>query len=98
VLPNPWRVPGMKGTKVPQVLRVQTRRADGWVEVLLPDKPQPTDGWVRAFDVKVTPVAYRMRVALATHRVTVYKDGAVLFRGPIRVEPAQAAPTPPGGF
>jgi hypothetical protein len=53
---------------------------------------------VRKFDVKVTPVAYRLRVALAAHRVTVYKDGAVVFRSPIRVESAQAAHTQPGGF
>jgi len=98
VLDNPWRVPGMRGTTVPQVLLVQTRRADGWVEVLLPDRPQPTDGWVRAFDVKVTPVAYRLRVSLAAHRVTVYKDDAVIFRSPIRVEAAQAAHTQPGRF
>src|SRR5207237_930028 len=50
------------------------------------------------FDVKVTPVAYRMRVTLATHRVTVYKDGAVFFRGPIRVAAAQAAHAQPGRF
>jgi len=98
VLQNPWRLPGMKGAPVPQVLLVQTSRADGWVEVLLPDTPQPTDGWVRKFDVKVTPVAYRMRVALATHRVTVYKDGAVFFRGPIRVAAARAAHAQPGRF
>jgi hypothetical protein len=98
VLDNPWTPTGAPRARTPQVLLVQTRRADGWVEVLLPDTPQPTTGWVRKFDVKVTPVAYRMRVALAAHRVTVYKDGAVVFRGPIRVESAQSAHTQSGGF
>ena len=51
---------------------------------------------MRKFDVKVTPVAYRIRVALAAHRVTVYKHGAVIFRGPIQVESAQAAHTAAG--
>ena len=82
----------MRGTTVPQVLLVQTRRADGWIEVLLPDKPQPTDGWVRAFDVKISRVAYRMVVSLAAHRITVYKDDAVIFRSPIRVESRTGRP------
>jgi len=98
VLDNPWTPKGAPRARIPQVLLVKTRRADGWIKVLLPDTPQPTDGWVRKFDVKVTPVAYRIRVALAAHRVTVYKDGAVVFRSPIRVEAAQAAHTQPGGF
>jgi hypothetical protein len=98
VLDNPWTPKGAPRARTPQVLLVQTRRADGWIKVLLPDTPQPTDGWVRKFDVKVTPVAYRMRVAIAAHRVTVYRHGAVVFRGPIQVESAQAAHTQPGDF
>ena len=98
VLDNPWTPTDAPRERIPQVLLVQTRRADGWLEVLLPDTPQPTDGWVRAFDVKVTPVAYRMRVALATHRVIVFKGDTVVFSSPIRVHAAEAAHTQPGGF
>src|SRR5439155_13942079 len=98
VLDNPWTPTGAPRERIPQVLLVQTRRADGWIKVLMPDAPQPTDGWVRTFDVKVTPVAYRMRVALATHRVTVFTGDTVIFSSPIRVHAAEAAHTQPGGF
>jgi hypothetical protein len=98
VLENPWTPKDAPRERIPQVLLVQTRRADGWIKVLLPSTPQPTDGWVRAFDVKVTPVAYRLRVALGAHRVTVFKDDRVVFQSPIRVVAAQAADTQPGAY
>jgi hypothetical protein len=98
VLDNPWTPTGAPRERIPQVLLVQTRGADGWIKVLLPDRPQPTNGWVRAFDVRVSPVAYRVRVALATHRVTVFNEDRVIFESPIRVDAALAARTQPGGF
>jgi hypothetical protein len=98
VLDNPWKPKDAPRERIPQVLLVQTRRADGWIKVLLPSTPQPTDGWVRAFDVKVTPVAYRLRVALGAHSVTVFKDDRPIFQSQIRVVAAQAADTQPGAY
>jgi len=98
VLENPWRPKGAPREQIPQVLLVETRQADGWVKVKLPDEPQPTDGWVRSFDVTITNVTYRIRVALARHRVTVTDGDRQIFLGPIRVTDAQAASVEPGQF
>src|SRR5207247_2195723 len=71
---------------------------DGWVRVWLPDVPQPTPGWVRAFDVVVTSVAFRIRVALAQHRITVFDRRRVIYRGPIDVDAAERASTQAGDY
>jgi hypothetical protein len=98
VLENPWRPKGAPRERIPQVLLVESRPADGWVKVKLPDEPQSTDGWVRSFDVKITTVTYRMRVALARHRVTVFDEDRRIFQGPIRVTDAKEAGIEPGAF
>jgi hypothetical protein len=97
VLVNPWTPEGAPRERIPQVLLVETQRPDGWVKVLLPDTPNPTEGWVRAFDVKINPVAFRMRIVLTTHGLTVFERGRRIFRGRI----ALVAPVPstrPGAF
>src|SRR5262249_53567927 len=88
VLPNPWTVPGSH-TKVPQILLVQGRRADGWIRVLLPDTPKGRDGWVRAFDVRITRGPYRVRIDRAAHRVNVLEGTRVISRGSIAVAAAR---------
>jgi hypothetical protein len=98
VLENPWTPTGAPRERIPQVLLVSTSPADGWVQVKLPDTPQPTDGWVRTFDVQITTVTSRVRVALASHRVTVFNGNRRVFHGPIRVTDAQAANVEPGAF
>jgi hypothetical protein len=85
VLVNPWRLLGSRGTDVPQVLLVEGRRPDGWIHVLLPDTPVGRAGWVRAFDVALTRVPYRIRVERGAHRVTVLDHGRAIYRGPITI-------------
>jgi hypothetical protein len=98
VLENPWSPKGASRERIPQVLLVETRQGDGWVKVKLPDTPQPTDGWVRSFDVRITTVTYRMRIELSGHRVAVFEKDEQVFRGPIRITDAQEARIEPGGF
>ena len=98
VLRNPWRPKGAPREQIPQVLLVETRQGDGWVKVKLPDEPQPTDGWVRSFDVRINTVTYRMRIAFARHRVTIFKNDRQIFQSPIRVTDAQKAKVEPGAF
>jgi hypothetical protein len=98
VLVNPWTPTESPRERIPQVLLVETRRADGWVEVLLPETPQPVPAWVRAFDVKITTVPYRVRVVLSRHRLVVYDDEREIFHSPVRVTDALAAGIEPGGF
>jgi lipoprotein-anchoring transpeptidase ErfK/SrfK len=98
VLDNPWTVdPSVPASTVPQVFLVQTRRADGWLRVLLPIRPNGSTGWVRTSDVSVRPVAFRIRVELAAHRITVFDHLGVLYRGPVAVG-KPATPTPTGHY
>ncbi len=96
VLVNPWR-PDAVSRPLPQILLVDSRRADGWVKVLLPVRPGGTTGWVRAFDVTIVRVAFRIRVALGARRITVFDADRVLYTGPIAIG-AAARPTPPGRY
>jgi hypothetical protein len=88
VLDNPWKVPGTPAVKIPQVLLVESRRTDGWVQVLLPTSPRAQSGWVRAFDVRLTRVPYRIHIDRGQRRMTVLDRARVIYRGPIAVTAA----------
>lgn len=98
ILDNPWTVdPRVPSSTVPQVFLVQARRADGWLQVLLPVRPNGSTGWIRAGDVSVHPVGFRVRVELAAHRITAFEYGRVLYQGPVAVG-KRATPTPTGHY
>jgi len=98
VLDNPWLVnPAEPATAVPQVFLVESRRPDGWIRVLLPVRPNGTSGWVRAADVRLTPVLFKIRVELDVHRLTVFDEGRVVYRGPV-ADGAPSTPTPVGHY
>ena len=98
VLDNPWLAdPSQPSTAVPQVFLVKARRADGWVEVLLPIRPNGSRGWVHAADVTLGQVAYTVRVQLGTHRIAVFDHGAVVYTGPV-ADGAPGTPTPVGHY
>jgi lipoprotein-anchoring transpeptidase ErfK/SrfK len=99
VLPNPWIVdPDRPASKVPQVFLVDdTAHVAGWVRVFLPVRPNGSTGWVRANEVRVERVNYRIRVELAQHRITVWNGTAVLYQGPVAAG-APATPTPTGHY
>ena len=97
VLDNPWLVdPSRPSSSVPQVFLVESRRA-GWVHVLLPVRPNGTSGWVRAADVTLSPVVFKIRVELGTHRITVFSRGARIYTGPV-ADGAPNTPTPVGHY
>jgi hypothetical protein len=83
--------------KRPQVFLVESRRNDGWVQVLLPVIPPGTTGWVRASDVTITQVAFRLRVARGAGVLTVFRRGREIEHGPILVD-ATAGKQPTGHF
>jgi lipoprotein-anchoring transpeptidase ErfK/SrfK len=97
-LPNPWLYEaGNPASAVPQVFLVESQRADGWVQVLLPVRPNGSVGWVHTSDVTLTPNPFRVEVALGAHTITVTNADAVVYRGPVAVG-APATPTPTGNF
>ena len=98
VLDNPWLAdPSQPDTAVPQVFLVTARRPDGWVRILLPIRPNGSTGWVRATDVTLSPVVYKLLVQLGAHRITMFDQGAVAYTGPV-ADGAPATPTPVGHY
>jgi lipoprotein-anchoring transpeptidase ErfK/SrfK len=106
-LPNPWLVdPTVPDSKVPQVFLVQTQRNDGWVQVLLPVRPNGSTGWLHTADVTLTANPYRIVIALRAHRITVTNGTAVSYAGPVAVgasnpplpDAGKPTPTPTGKY
>ena len=96
--PNPWLYQADNpDTKVPQVFLVKTQRADGWVEVLLPVRPNGSTGWLHASDVTLTQNPFHIVVSLSAHTITVTNATSVVYTGPVAVG-APATPTPTGNY
>lgn len=80
----------------PLVFGVVAQQA-GWVHVLLPVRPNGSTGWVRAADVTVAGVAYRLDVHRAGHRLDVYRFGKLQRSYPVGIG-TRETPTPGGVF
>jgi RNA polymerase sigma factor (sigma-70 family) len=78
----------------PLVLLVTEQRT-GWLQVLLPVRPNGSTGWVRTQDVSLATHNFRIVVELSAHRITAYQGTEVLLSEPIGVGTADA-PTPGG--
>ncbi len=104
---NPWLYdPTVPTSKVPQVFLVKQQRPDGWVQVLLPVRPNGSTGWVKKADVTLTPNPYRIVVRLGDHTITVNKGDDVVYTGPVAVgatdpplpDVGKPTPTPTGEY
>jgi lipoprotein-anchoring transpeptidase ErfK/SrfK len=95
--PNPWFVDNDQRYPVPQVFLVESVRPDGWVQVLLPIRPNGSTAWVQAADVKLAVNSYRVVVTLAAHQITVFNGANVVYQGPV-ASGAPATPTPTGHY
>jgi RNA polymerase sigma factor (sigma-70 family) len=78
----------------PLVLLV-TDQQQGWLQVLLPLRPNGSTGWIRSGDVSLVTHDFRIVVELAAHRITAYRGTAVLLSEAIAVGTSDA-PTPGG--
>jgi lipoprotein-anchoring transpeptidase ErfK/SrfK len=65
--------------------------------VLLPVRPNGSTGWVRAADVSVSDVPYRIQVSQSAHQITVWRGSEVFLQEPIGVGRAGTA-TPCGEY
>lgn len=80
----------------PLVFQVLSER-DGWVEVLLPIRPNGSTGWVPGAAVELARNQYRIEVDTGTHRLTLFERGRVRMEVPIAIGTG-ATPTPLGEF
>ena len=97
-LANPWVVdPNYPTQTVQQVFLVKSQTKDGWVEVLLPVRPNGTTGWVHASDVSITNNPYHVKVELGAHRITVTNLASTIYQGTVAVGAAET-PTPTGAY
>jgi lipoprotein-anchoring transpeptidase ErfK/SrfK len=96
--PNPWLYdPSNPTTAVPQTFLVKAQRPDGWVEVLLPVRPNGSTGWVQAADVTLSANPYHIAVSLGAHTITVTNARDVIYTGPVAIGAADT-PTPTGNY
>jgi lipoprotein-anchoring transpeptidase ErfK/SrfK len=96
-LPNPWLLNGEADKAIPQAFLVEEQRPDGWVRVLLPERPNGSSGWIRQTDVKLTPDPYRIQVNLGDHKIRMYERTEVRYEGDVAIG-KPSTPTPTGRY
>lgn len=80
----------------PLVFLVQSALGD-WLNVLLPQRPNGSNGWIEASQVKLYSDNFEVVIHLGSHTLQLYQDGRVVQTHPVAVGNA-ASPTPPGQF
>jgi lipoprotein-anchoring transpeptidase ErfK/SrfK len=94
---SPWlMLPNPQPSGAPLVFLVQDER-DGWLRVLLPVRPNQSQGWVHRSDVTLFQHGYRMTISISRHTLTVYRGSSVLMAEPVGLGTA-TTPTPGGVF
>jgi lipoprotein-anchoring transpeptidase ErfK/SrfK len=89
-----WTNPQRRG--VPRTFRVMADRGE-WLEVQLPQRPNGSTGWIRASDVALTRVTYRLLVSTERNRLTLF-DGNRPMRTFVVATGTGGTPTPHGSF
>ncbi len=94
---HPWLLNDEADKQIPQVFLVEQQRPDGWLRVLLPERPNGSTGWIRQSDVQLTPNPYHMEVSLGDHKIKVFQGTNTIYEGPVAIG-ARDTPTPPGKY
>lgn len=79
------------------VVGVVEQRDDGWLQVVLPMRPNGSTGWVRAEDVGLFVTPGRIVVDLGNRELVYYEDGVEMLRTAVGIGSAHN-PTPVGQF
>jgi lipoprotein-anchoring transpeptidase ErfK/SrfK len=69
----------------------------GWLNVLLPIRPNGASGWIKASDVTLGTTDYEIRIEVGAHKLTLLKLGQPILESGVVVG-ADKTPTPPGRF
>jgi len=73
---------------------VTASRSDGWLQVLLPVRPNGTRGWIRKSAVITTTNPMRIVVSRLHRTLTLYRSGVYVMRFPVAVgKPSTPSPT-----
>ena len=70
---------------------------DGWIEVMLPVRPNGTTGWVQTDEVELKRNHYRVEIDVSDHLLWVYLDGEVVVETEVGIGTGDT-PTPIGSF
>jgi lipoprotein-anchoring transpeptidase ErfK/SrfK len=95
-VPPSWTLSNPRPSGSAQVFLVTERRG-GWLNVMLPVRPNGSTGWIRAADVTVAGHDYRIEVELGAHKLTVFKGAGVFHEEAVGVGVTNT-PTPGGRF
>jgi len=96
-VPHPWLLNDEPDKQIPQVFLVEKQRPDGWLRVLLPERPNGSTGWIRQSDVQLTPNPYHLEVSLGAHKIAVFEGTNTIYEGSVAIG-ARDTPTPPGKY
>lgn len=96
-LENPWLLNGEADKPIPQVFLVEEQRPDGWIRVLLAERPNGSTGWVRQSDVKITQNPYRIEVSLGERKIKILERTDLRYEGPVAIGKPET-PTPTGKY
>jgi hypothetical protein len=92
---RPWRrYSNPTPQRTPLVFLVRARTG-AWLRVMLPSRPNGSEGWLRAADAELRTDPYTVLVDRRAHRIVVRRAGAVVLRAAVGVGRA-ATPTPTG--
>jgi L,D-transpeptidase-like protein len=89
-----WRYSNPTAEHTPLVFLVR-RRIAGWVRVLLPSRPNGSEGWLRERGLALQSDRYALLVSLRRRRLLVLRDGRPLLSAAAGIGRG-ATPTPPG--
>lgn len=88
------RNPGLLGAPL---TFLQLERRAGWLKVSLPVRPNGSTGWVRADQVTVRAVPWRLVIDQGAHALRLHRDGRLVRTYPVGVGRG-STPTPVGTF
>ena len=70
---------------------------DGWIRIMMPERPNGLTAWVRADQVERSTSPWRMVLRLSETRVYVYKDGYEVWSAPVGIG-KDSTRTPTGSY
>jgi lipoprotein-anchoring transpeptidase ErfK/SrfK len=84
-------------TTLPVIARATGSGGAGWLEVMLPGRPNGSTAWIAERGTRELVTPWRLTIDLATRRLTAYRDGRVV-RSFSAVVGKPTTPTPTGEF